>query len=366
MASYRGRFVYQSRQQPTTAGKAVDVAYDAVENPSSFDVILGVANFGSPLPILTAATTEGTTFPFFTRFLLGTLPPLVNQKFHTALFLGIVQDSTRWLGTSLPIVEAPPDETPLVTVREFTYPGQAFKRKLDASLRMAAAAQSDAPGSWIFSIPATEYSVPVCELLSEIQGHLLEIVNGGASFSSGLWTVTEVLNYLNHRMSRFLMETGIIQFRTTQAAAASAPFYDLPTDLIDLRRVAWTEGSTTRVLPRADSFTADIGFSSWDSSGGVSQVHLLVPEQSLEIRLAPVSSTAGTLDFIYVKNASAVTNDCSIMPFPDEWIPFLKWGVLADMLSKEGEANDPARAKYAEGRYAEGVMLARLYMGVSN
>jgi hypothetical protein len=34
---------------------------------------------------------------------------------------------------------------------------------------------------------------------------------------------------------------------------------------------------------------------------------------------------------------------------------------MADMLSKEGEAQDPQRAEYCESRFSEGVELAKLF-----
>ena len=47
---------------------------------------------------------------------------------------------------------------------------------------------------------------------------------------------------------------------------------------------------------------------------------------------------------------------------PDEWAVCLKYGVMADMLSKLGRGNDPARSQWAEQLYQEGVLSARLTM----
>lgn len=356
---------YPQRVQSTTAGNPVDLDYDIVAAPTSFDVVLGVSNLGLPIPLIATAQVEGVDFPFLSRFNTAVAPLYVHWARAAADRWRQIDESTHWLGTPLPVMESPPDTTPLVVQRSLEYPAAAYAKRSQEAWRTAANSRADSPGSWIFLLPATEYTVPVCELLSEIQAHLLEDVNGGAFFSSGLWTVQEVLAYLNNRISRFLMETGVIQIRTTQAAPAADSFYNLPENLIDLRRVAWTAGSTTAVLPRSDAFEADMAYDSWDTVGGTPMVHMLVPEQSLEIRVAPKAAADGTLDLIYVADAPAVINDCSILPFPDEWAPYVKWGVISDMLSKEGEANDPIRARYAETRYNEGVALARLYMGTN-
>ncbi len=360
--------VYIPTMQSSTPGAATDQDYWVRKNPTSQDQLYGLANFSFPEPILTEAQAppdEGTTAPFWKRFDTAKEPLSIHWKAKLGWEWQSAETSTWGLGIPLPIFAAPPDEFPILVGKVDYFPLLDFEARRRRGFTLAANSLEDSPGSWIEIIPADAYTIPVCQLLSEIQEHLLEDVNGGMFFSSGLWTVDEVLAYLNGRISRFLMETGILQVRTTQVAPAADTFYDLPGDLIDLRRVAWTSGSTTTPLPRTDSFTSDIWDESWESVGGTPQAHILVPERSLEIRVTPKAALDGTLDLVYVKNLPPVTNDCSIMPIPDEWVPFVKWGVLSDMLSKEGEANDPQRASYAEHRWDEGVALARLYMGVS-
>jgi hypothetical protein len=47
------------------------------------------------------------------------------------------------------------------------------------------------------------------------------------------------------------------------------------------------------------------------------------------------------------------------LSIPDDFTPYIVWGVLGEMFSKEGEASDPERAQYCRERYEEGVELAR-------
>lgn len=357
---------YRAVLKSKTPGAGTDSEYGIVAGPSVWDTLYGFTNFSLATPRIAFTAVEGVDSPFFTRFATAVEYPKTQYAGLERAKRNAAQESTKWLIFPFPIFTADPETTPVFVGKQYFVPQNNYIAQTKAAWTTAAATnRGDGLGAWIFAINATEYTIPVCELLSEIQAHLLEDINGGVSFSSGLWTVTEVLNYLNHRIARFLMETGCLQVHTTQAAAAAADFYDLPTDLIDLRHVSWIRGSMTTVLPRADSLQVDLAFDNWDSVNGTPSVHLQVPEQSLEVRVAPRASADGTLDLIYVRNVPAVTNDCSIMPLPDEWVPFVKWGVISDMLAKEGEANDPQRSQWAEQRYVEGVALARLYMGVS-
>jgi hypothetical protein len=47
------------------------------------------------------------------------------------------------------------------------------------------------------------------------------------------------------------------------------------------------------------------------------------------------------------------------MNIPDDFTWIVKWGALADLLSKDGPARDPQRAAYCEQRYQTGVAIAR-------
>ena len=47
---------------------------------------------------------------------------------------------------------------------------------------------------------------------------------------------------------------------------------------------------------------------------------------------------------------------------PDECVPAIKWGVIADMLSKIGRAHDPERAAWAEQQYQEGVEATKIIL----
>lgn len=361
------QFSYIPSIKPTVAGGATDEEYSVRRNYSSQDQFYGYTNFSIPIEQLSANPIEGTDYPFLLRFETAKAPIDRNWAWLQQFKNQVVFLSTYGLGMPEAVFGAPPDETPIIVGKMLDVPFTNWARLKKDQWAIAAIADEAAAGSWVEIIPATDYTITVCNLLSEIQEHLLETVDGGQTFGSGLWTVDEVVAYLNQRLSRFLVETGVVQFRTTQAAPSADQVYNLPTDLIDLRRAAWTSQTsppTTTELPRIDSLQADL-WQTWETPQAQPLSHMLVPEKSLEIRLAPQPSSDGTLDFIYVRDFSPVINNCAVLPLPDEWVWCVKWGVIADMLSKEGEANDPERAAYAEKRYQEGVTLSRLFMGTN-
>jgi hypothetical protein len=66
------------------------------------------------------------------------------------------------------------------------------------------------------------------------------------------------------------------------------------------------------------------------------------------------------LDLITVDQGAALTAGVpTILGVPDDWAWVVKFGALADVLSLDGLAADPARAAYAKARWEQGVQQAR-------
>ena len=62
---------------------------------------------------------------------------------------------------------------------------------------------------------------------------------------------------------------------------------------------------------------------------------------------------------IYVALSQILDGTGQQFDIPDDWVPYLKYGVYADMLGKQGRGQDLLRAKYCDQRYQEGIALAQ-------
>ena len=80
------------------------------------------------------------------------------------------------------------------------------------------------------------------QVYNEIQYHLLETPNNGASYGSGLYTTAEVVARTNYRLNLFNKLTNInTTLNVTQAVTANTKSQDvssLASDLIDLLEVS--------------------------------------------------------------------------------------------------------------------------------
>jgi hypothetical protein len=220
------------------------------------------------------------------------------------------------------------------------------------------------------------------ELLSLVQRSLVEPVDGGASWPSGLWTRDEVITGLNTRMRQYLRDTHAIVTRVPVVVPALTNPVNLPADWIATLHCVWLEetgggafdpvafdvgafdGSEERhPLSPADAFESDLMLSTWESTPGTPIVYLDGDQGTLTLRLAPVPDTDGVLELMYVSLPAAANGSGVTLSIPDEFLDGIRYGVLGNLLGKVGRGSDPQRAAYAEERFSMGELLTEIILG---
>lgn len=203
-------------------------------------------------------------------------------------------------------------------------------------------------------------SITDADQLVEVQWRTVE----DAALSSGLWTLAEIAGYFNQRHNRFNRDTFLILAQMPPIVGVNGTLaYDLPDDWIATQRVTWkTPAGAISSLARGDKFQADLLAPNSlrpimydDHYGG-----------SRRIELFPTPQTDGTIGIVYacvleLLNFNPAVPD--IFDIPDDFIPYITYGVLEDMFAKEGRGRDLARAAYCRARYDEGVAVAALFLG---
>ncbi len=195
--------------------------------------------------------------------------------------------------------------------------------------------------------------------LTEVQLTLQE----DGTFSNGLWTLPEVLGYLNQRQYRFLFETKILTARAAVPWVPGESEQPLPVDWIVTVAATWKDLGTGihTPLPRADQFQMDHLLSPEAAvTGALPQAYREIDTtNTLTIAVSPAPLAPGELGLLYVALSELLDGTGILFTVPDEFIPYIKYGVYADMLGKDGRGQDFTRARYAEQRYEEGITLAR-------
>ena len=194
-------------------------------------------------------------------------------------------------------------------------------------------------------------------LLTRLQNTLIEPSNGGASWISGLWGTDEVLSLVNLRQDRFLFDTlaqiGIVSI----PAVIGQSIYACPPEWLRTFGVVFvsTDGTVVRELPRSNSFEADHLLSLWEASPSSYPYPLVYAEEetaTASIQIIPAPTMAGTIDLLFIPTSTELNGNGELLTLPDDVVHGIGYGVLADMLNKDGRGKDPARAAYAEQRFA--------------
>lgn len=200
-------------------------------------------------------------------------------------------------------------------------------------------------------------------LVTDIQYALLEPATGTSWTGSEQFTLSQVSNALQRRRDQFLVETGCHLTEVTTAVGSPPAGRQVLTDsVIDVRRAVWqsAEGYYT-ILWRDDEHAAQSYDESWLQNPGTPNSYSVSASPPLTVQLFPPPISSGDLNLITVSSGAALDPaNGVVMGIPNDFCWVVKWGALADLLGKDGQAYDPARAAYCEQRWQEGIALARI------
>ena len=203
------------------------------------------------------------------------------------------------------------------------------------------------------------------DLVTLVEYHLLEPPTDPWT-GSKQFSIADIGNALSRRRDTFLLETGMVQTRTTQVITpVMGGRFPLSENVITIRRVAFqnTTGTVTP-LHREDVWAFNHFKPTWVQNPGRAPLVPLgysvgeVPPLTLQI--APAPSDQGTLDLVSINRGPQWSPTLSRqVGIPDDWTWVIVFGALADLLSKDGLASDPSRAQYCQQRWEQGLELAK-------
>ncbi len=353
--------VISSEANLAVVGAPVDFSYTALYFVDAYDIMVALGDDLGAISMnlaLLAPQVEGTDFPFFTRLNLDEEPRLFQTDWQPWFDADFIPPDPSLLATppsTEPLFNLAPDQTSESILLIYQNELDSYVRRIDGDFI------SLFPGP----IGQLTYDDTVCRVLSEIQRHMLEpLIDEGVSWQ--LWTEDEVRGSLEERLCAFLLATGLTRERITVPVAAGALQVDIPQEIIEIRRVQWFDGVNRQTLLRSDEMQLDNGAIGWEGdANGIPANYVQEPLPTLTVILNPPPALQGELDMIVVQRPSNLAG-CAAFPIPAMFVPYIKYGVMADMLVKEGEANDPERAVYCEKRFAEGIDVARALLGVED
>lgn len=194
-----------------------------------------------------------------------------------------------------------------------------------------------------------------------IEYHLLEPATGSTWTGTNQFAIADLSLACSRRRNEILQATACNMAESSLSITPNTSSVQLSDTMLDVRRCRWVPAANLGspvTLQRGDSrsfqyFTPRYAQTNnnplrWDVIGQPPQTVTLDTMVNVPSVLQVLGMQGGA-DFNPPSNAPLL--------MPDDWMWVLKFGAMADILSKEQEGKDLARAKYCRQRYEEGLKL---------
>jgi len=236
----------------------------------------------------------------------------------------------------------------------------------------------------LVAMPTTPrpFTVLDTNLYTQMLYHLLEPPTGIASLQ---FSQDDLIAATMRRRDEILSITGCTT--TLRYVSAVAGRIQLPDSVIDVRRVTYLPTQTGGIPygtglygvgPYGGNLRASVNASVlWPEDTWAEQsfqrlypllpagsqplapsVYLLSTQPPISFDVDVPPSFGGQYELLTIEaGPQLLAGSPSLLSIPDDWTHVLKWGALADLLSRESNAKDPSRAAYCEQRYRMGTSL---------
>lgn len=199
-------------------------------------------------------------------------------------------------------------------------------------------------------------------LLDDIQRLVIEgppAPDLGVSWPSGLWTRDEVLAYANQRLQRYLQETLVTASWSDQPLIPGQPIHQLPEAWMHTAHVLVEQAGTTTPLDSVSRAEADLTLYGWQQQMGRPLGYVELQTGTLSWEIIPTPLVGGLLHLFGTWLAQELDGNGVEIGLPDDLVPYLTYGVLADLFGKQGRAFNLPLRDYCEDRWQEGIAVGR-------
>lgn len=131
----------------------------------------------------------------------------------------------------------------------------------------------------------------------------------------------------------------------------------LPDNLIDIVRVTFLHEDGEIFL-----FASDEAELTYFNQGSLNKseypiYYSIILKRSKKISLYPTPNVVGKIKLVYISGSSGELGINKQINLPNNLIPYIKYGVEADIFGKEGVTQDLTRSAYCKQRWEEGIII---------
>lgn len=206
-----------------------------------------------------------------------------------------------------------------------------------------------------------------------INFHLIENISLFNQVSE-VTSLDEILKFARNRVNQFQFETGLILSKklfTLNPANDNSIIVD--DEIIDVVRVGFIDLdellNPDNIFPLRREDETSIGYfnrNAFNSTTILPEFYTLTLGNLNTIEIYPSPSNLSKLEIISVNGipSSTVLALNTKVGIPDNLVPYIKFGILADIYAKDGIAYNPSMAAYCEDRWNEGLIIGNNYSSI--
>ena len=208
------------------------------------------------------------------------------------------------------------------------------------------------------------------DIYNIIEYHLLEPATGGTWTGTNQFSIADLSQSMSRRRNEILQMAACNMSERVLACIPNTATVPVPDSALDVRRVRWVPGpglGAPVTLQRGDTLSyqrftpaylqTNAQPLRWDLLNGL-EASVVTPDPNtlLSLILDTLVSVPSQVQVLTIADGpDFAPPTAQPLLMPDDWTWVLKYGALADILSKEEEGRDTPRAAYCRQRYAEGI-----------
>jgi hypothetical protein len=202
------------------------------------------------------------------------------------------------------------------------------------------------------------------DLISVMLYQLIEPqLAAGVYVGTDMFTLDDFTQAMQRRRDQFLLETGMITKRSVMNLP-SPPISRVPLadTIMDVRRVAFIDpAGLYTTLWKTDEWRASAYKTGWENAPqSPPSAFSIAGVPPITLKIIPPGANPGTAELVTISAGAALDPSTGVLlGIPDDFVWVLRFGAMADLLSREGQSKDPQRADYCEQRWNEGIQIAR-------
>lgn len=202
------------------------------------------------------------------------------------------------------------------------------------------------------------------DIYTRITYALLEPPSAIAAVSTAQFAQDEIIQSVQRKRDEFISRTGCRSTIQNLPVVANVSTVQLPSTVIQVRRGYWLP--TDNLLPFPLFDTDEFAISAFQpfapNTPGQPIAYSSGVRPPLQVEIVPASAVDGNIEFVVHESQSALSAaQATTILIPNDFIPGLMWGAIADLFSFNLLGKDAVRAEIARQRFEELVALNDTY-----